>query len=430
MKKILLSAALFAACCAVKAQTFHYVPYADNVFMTGATISNNGKYVGGCDAQGRAFIHNTETGETKYFVSERLGDDTEGEGADADIRAISNDGVGVGYFEERAATFDFATGKATPVTEDMSVGSFINADGNFSCGFTYDASYSRQPYYMTDGELHYLPQATDEWLGYESNGFSIAKATNDGSIILGSVMDNFATFPMVLWVRNRDNSSYSVVPVSKRFYDASFELDGPQPYDYFEGASISANGKYVAVNIHPKGDFDSGMTVVRYDVQNDSLTYINCPAASGSAWYYANAISNDGTIVGYIENQMTNGRTGFICKGGETEAQSLAEAFPTLKEIADMDNNDLNSPSDITPDGRYIEGFGYVEWQEGDLGYATYYIDTQSGETGVESVADAEKASKVVASYSADGKKLNRISGRKGLVINKMANGKVVKTVK
>ena len=98
MKKILLSAALFAACCAAKAQTFHYVPYADNVFITGTAISNNGKYVAGSDTQGRAFIYNTETGETKYFVSERLGDDEDGEGADADIRAISNDGIGFGYF--------------------------------------------------------------------------------------------------------------------------------------------------------------------------------------------------------------------------------------------------------------------------------------------------------------------------------------------
>lgn len=430
MKKVLLSAALFAACCAAKAQTFHYVPYADNVFITGTTISNNGKYVAGSDTQGRAFIYNTETGETKYFVSERLGDEEDGEGADADIRAISNDGIGFGYFEQHAATFDFATGQSTPASDDMAVGSFINADGNFACGFTYDNSYTRKPFYMTDGKINYLPEPTDEWLGYESNGLTITKATNDGSIILGGVMDNFATFPMVLWVRNRDNSSYSVVPVSKRFYDASLELDGPQPYDWFEGASISANGKYVAVNVHPKGDYDSGMTVVRYDVQNDSLTYINCPEASGELWYYANAISNDGTIVGYVEDQNSNGRTGFICKAGETEAISLAEAFPTLKEIAEMDAYELNSPSDITPDGRYIEGYGYVEWKEDELGYATYYIDTQSGETGVESVADAEKASKVVASYSADGKKLNRISGRKGLIINKMANGKVVKTVK
>lgn len=430
MKKILLSAALFAACCAVKAQTFKYVPYGENVFMTGATISNNGKYVGGCDTQGRAFIYNTETGETKYYVSERLGDEEQGEGADADIRAISNDGVGFGYFEEQAATFDFATGKATPVSDDMAVGQFISADGNFACGYTYDNTYARKPFYMADGKINYLPQPTDEWLGYESNGFSISKATNDGSIILGSVMDNYATFPMVIWVRNRDNSSYSVIPVNKRFYDASFELDGPQPYDYFEGASISANGKYVAVNVHPKGDFDSGMTVVRYDVQNDSLTYIDCPEASGDLWYYANGISNDGTIVGYIEDQVSYARTGFICKAGETEAQSLAEAFPTLKEIADMDDNEFNSPSDITPDGRYIEGFGYVEWKEGELGYATYYIDTKSGETGVESVANNENAQKVVASYSADGKKLNRISGHRGLVINKLANGKAVKTVK
>lgn len=45
-------------------------------------------------------------------------------------------------------------------------------------------------------------------------------------------------------------------------------------------------------------------------------------------------------------------------------------------------------------------------------------------------MADASKQSKVVASYTVDGKKLNRPTMRNELVINRFANGKVKKMVK
>lgn len=427
MKKILLSAALVAVCSAVSAQKFTYVPYTENALMEGTTISSNGKYVGGCDTEGRAFIHNTQTKETKYFYSPDL--EEGGEGLDASVNSITDDGVGVGYLATNAVKFDFASGTYSQLLDESSIANYVSPDGKFVTGFTYDAAYTRTPFYMADGVKKALPTATSEWLGYEVNGFSVTSASADGSLIIGGVMDNFASFPMVAWSRNADNDTYSILPLSRRFFDGSMNLDGPQPYDWVEAAAISADGKWIAVNLHDKTG--GGMIIGRYSVEKDSVYAISCPEATNTKWYYANGISNDGTVVGYLEDQRTGARYGIMCKAGENEAKYMADVYPTLTEIAQMDMLEFNTPCSITADGRYIEGFGYTDYDEESVCYATWYIDTQaSPETGISSVENKPASDKVVASYSLDGKKLNRIEGYRGVVINKLADGRVRKTIK
>ena len=428
MKKILLSAALVAACSAVSAQKLTYIPWTENALMMGTTISANGKYVGGCDTEGRAFLHSTTTGETKYFYSPDL--EEGGEGVDADLRSITNDGVGVGYLENTAAKFNFATGEYTKVLNENSLLQVVNPEGSFMAGFTYDKAYRRYPFYMTDDEKKSLPMPTIDFVGYEFDGATVTAASQDGSVIVGALMDNFASFPLVIWSRNADEESYSVQIPSRRFFDGSIDMDGAQPYDWFEGAAVSSDGRWIAVNIHKKG-YDDPMVIGRYDVLNDTVEIINCPEGSATNWYYATGIADNGTIVGYVENQRTQGREAMICKSGETEAKYMSEEFPTLTDLATMDMNQLNSPCAITPDGRYIVGYGYVDYDDENLCLGTWYIDTQySPETGINSVENKSASSKVVASYSLDGKKLNHIEGYRGVVINKLADGRVRKTIK
>lgn len=427
MRKLLLSAALAAICFTASAQKLTYIPYSENGYLAGTVISPNGRYAGGSDLGGQAFIYDTENGQIKYFASPNLGgEDTEGN--DADIRSINDNGVGIGYMEGKAAKFDFASGQYSSILDESSIAQFISNDGKFVTGFTYDNSYRRYPFWMVDGVKKALPVPTEKWLGYEENGFHIEKATDDGSIIIGSTLDNFASFPLLIWNRNAGDSTYSVSVTSKRFFDGSANLDGSQPYDWFEGAAISADGKWVAINLHPKNDYEAGMSIARFNVDGDSLELITCPDVSGQSWYYANGIANDGTIVGYIENQRSNGRKAIICKGGETEAKYMTEAFPTVTELATMDNNDLNCPCSITPDGRYIEGYGYVDYNETSLCYATYVLDTKGVVTAVDKVAANADGNKVAASYTADGKRISRLSKPAGVVINKFANGRVKKT--
>ncbi len=427
MRKALLSAAFIAACFTASAQKLTYIPWTENALMQGTVISDNGKYVGGSDTEGRAFIYDTEKGEIKYFVSDNLGSDESGL-AEADVRSLTNDGIGVGYIDEVAAKFDFSTGKYEKLLDEPSIANYITSTGKVF-GLSYDNAYSLSPIIISDNKKTELPQATDAWLGFENGGMAVRGGNADGSVLLGYGQDNYSTYPMIVWALNKDNTTYSVVPACKKYIDTTFELNGPQEFDTFEGAAISRNGKYVALNIHGKNDYDKGMVIARYNVETDTYETITCPEASADLYYYSDAIADDGTIVGYIEDQASGSRYAMMVKAGETEAKRMSEVFPTLTDIAKMDANESNTPCSITPDGRYIQGFGYVDMDESSLCWGTYYIDTQAGSDGVDNATSEAKSNKVVASYSIDGKK-NRPAAANRLHINKLANGKAVKVAK
>lgn len=429
MKKTLLSAAFVAAFGAASAQSLTYVPYAENALMEGSAVSDNGRYLGGCDTEGRAFIHDTTTGVTKYFYSPKLGEE-DAEEVGADIKYVSNDGVGYGYLEDYATTFNFATGEYTKNLTEKSLFRYGTVDGHLLVGVTYDNNYVQSPFYMLGGEKHSLPTLTDEALGFETNGFKVTSVSADGKVMVGGPVDNFATCPLIVWNLGADGKTYTPEFLAADYYDGSFNLDGSQPYDEFDGDAVSSNGKWVAVNMHVKNDYDKGMEIGRYNLETKTFEKITCPEMSGTVYYYANSIADDGTIVGYIEDQQTYARYGMICKAGETEAKYLADVYPTLKDVAQMDVNNLNTPCMITPDGRYIVGFGYIDMNETQLCYATYCIDVQDTPTGINATTSATPA-QVVATYGLDGKKLaNMGANHRGIVIKKLANGKAVKVLK
>lgn len=437
MRKFLLCAAFVAACGFAKGQSLTFVPYNDNAFLSAVAISDNGRYVGGGTGE-YAFITDMTTLETKYFISEHLldGDDADddGETYDATVRSISNDGVGYGYLDSRSTKFDFASGEYTKIDEDTnSLINYTNADGTFQCGVQYPEGFTTHPIVYTDGELKNLPEPTESTLGFEINGINAVSANADGSVIMGEVVDNFATHPLIIWQRNADDS-YSVVPVCKRFFNPTYE--SWQKFDQFNGAAVSQNGKWIALNIHKNqptwNDPDEGQFIARYDVEADTVQYINCPDCAPDAYiyYYANGIANDGTIIGYVEG---DGRRGMICKAGSDTAEYLADVYPSVDALTLMEFNSDCSPCAITSDGRYVAGFGSVDSPlnpESDLFTASWVLDLQGEPTSVSSVASEPKPSKVVATYNLEGKKLGRNNPKNSrLVINRLANGKSVKRV-
>lgn len=179
--------------------------------------------------------------------------------------------------------------------------------------------------------------------------------------------------------------------------------------------------------MHQKSTEDNGLVIARYNVPFETVEYINCPNVSPNTWYYANSISNDGTIVGYIEDQISYGRKGMICLAGETEAKLLTEVYPDVAELKQLDLNDFHTPCAITPDGRYIEGFGYVDYDETTLCYGTYFLDTQASSSGVERISSADKVAKVVTSFDIDGKNKHFRNSGRVLRIDKLANGRTRK---
>ena len=76
---------------------------------------------------------------------------------------------------------------------------------------------------MVDGEMQYLPEFSDAWAGYEVNGAIAFGSNADGSVLYGGVVDNFSSYPLAVWVRNRDEKTYSANLLSRRFYGAQNE---------------------------------------------------------------------------------------------------------------------------------------------------------------------------------------------------------------
>ena len=439
MKKILLSVALLAATCGASAQKLSYIPYEDNALMRGITISANGRYVAGADTEGRAFIYDTQAKQIKYFQSP----DLEDTGADLDdmasIRSVTNDGVGYGYIYGKSTKFDFTTGSMTALLDESVEGSslvhYASSDGKVSCGVTYDnTTYIQAPYVMVDGVMQKLPEISNEWAGYEVNGGIAYGGNEDGSVLWGAVCDNFSSYPLMYWVRNRDGKTYSANLLSKRFVDPTMDLTGAQPYDLFTGAAMSANGKWLAVNYHTKivsrNQKDEGNRVARFDLEADTLQLLSCPDASAEISYYATGISNEGTVVGFVEEQAQNSRKAAMCPAGTKEMKLLADLYPPITEFATRDEKNLNEVTAITPDGRYLQGFGYVDLNEEQDCFGAWYFDLEKNETAVENVKTEEAPAKVVAAHTVDGKTPNADRVRKGIVINKRSNGKARKVVK
>lgn len=424
-------AALLLACGTASAQKLTYIPYTDNGFMMGTAISDNGQYIGGEDTGGQAFIYDTATGKLKYFASPLINDENAGDEVHASIYSITNDGVAVGYLESGATRFDFASGEYTKLRDDNSTITYTNRDGSFMCGYCFNDSYLTTPHWWKDGEIKQLPQPNASQLDFEFSAASVVSASADGQVIVGYLVDNMDTHPLVVWQRNQGDSTYSVHPICKNLLDASWELDGRQPYAMFSGEAISSNGKWIAVNMaekDPDWTLDAGIVMARYDVEADTFQVLNCPNASSSFQYFANSITDDGTIIGYSEDGRSNSRTGVICLAGETEVKTMAETFPGLTGIAAMDANGLNTPCAITPDGRFITGFGYVDLSETALCFATYVIDTQAGTTAINSTPTEGENEKFSGKWTIDGKRLHNIKGNT-VVINKTTQGKVTKVL-
>ncbi len=433
MKKILLSAAFVAAFTSASAQKLNFIPWTDNGYLTGTTISDNGKFVAGNDRGGQAFIYNTETGQIKYYKSKELeSGDEYSYTVNSCVWDVDNDGVGIGYVAEQAAKFRYDTGEWEEFrSKDGYAGLFhyMAPDGTMA-GMRWDEHFYRWPFLIDkDGNEKTLPLPSPSWYGWsEFQGGSIQGGNADGSVLMGYVMDNYSSETLAFWIKNYNDDNYSVVPVGKEYYDGSIALDGDQPFVFMGDNCISSNGKWVAFKYILKDDYTYKYNVARYNVMTGKLEYITCSIDESMTSYNPTGISDEGTIVGYTQD-ATNARKGFIVNGDESEAKLLAEVYPNVKEWAALDNTGNDTPCHITPDGRYIAGFGYVDYDETSYCYGSYWFDTD-GTSSVSSVKTAD-ADKVKESYSVDGRKIIRTApNSNGIVINKYDNGEVKKILK
>lgn len=377
MRKTLLLVSLASVSAAALAQKVTILPNpSDNMYM-GQAISANGKYICGTDMNEGMFIADWQSGKV---VSAATSD----EGMGAELRSVSNDGVAVGY-DGPAVTFDM-NGTRTALDEQESIAESISADGKYICGSIYLTGYTTQAQLWVLGDNGYakasLPEPRDAALGYETRGSSARHINADGTTIIGYVTDKLSSYPACAWYMNKDGQSYSVYPISRRFFQASKTGDS-RPYGQFYATGVSSNGKWASVQLVEAATRSS--RIGRYNLETDSLEVAEFDPSSDSftgVTIYTSKIADDGTMLFFTQDRRRS-RKGAIWKAGDTYPALLSEKYAAATELAAFDEAGMNVPMDITPDGRYITGFG-VNAESGS--YETYVLDTEAQPTAIEDV--------------------------------------------
>ncbi len=434
--KVLFAAAMMATASATCAQERASITVLGNITgEDGATyqpcvqaVSPNHRYVAGP-------AYNIETGAYGMFVYDIETDSYAVEAAlddfGADIREVNNDGVATGYNEQ--ACFFNIDGNVDYfyAEEEMST---IARDASDDLSVAVGCYYLTNGYLTTacvwkDGKRMDLPVPTDEELGFETNGSSAYYTNSDGSVIVGYVVDNFSTNPLLVW-RLQDDGTYECDPVCTRYFSPDGDVEG-RPYIMFSPQGFSRNGRYVSLNLAVYDETTEWYTeqyIGRLDLESGELeTY----RADGQGEIEANSemtatqVSDNGTVIGYTSmgwGPMSQ-RNAIIWQKGKTPTK-LATLLPDITEIAAYDNVGMNTAIDITPDGRYIAGFAMDE----NYAYNGYVIDIGSEAAGVKAVkvADGEAAVEV-ARYGINGTRL--AAPVKGVNIVKMSDGTVKKVI-
>ena len=277
---------------------------------------------------------------------------------------------------------DFHTGKS----ERLGLGGFVDMmteDGSIFVGMTPNKRISEfgsahyieyDACYWENGKLHVLPVPTEEELGYYYLRTRARCVSADGSVILGEIIDRLYLLPMIIWRRQADGS-YELDAVCKDYFsDIKYNEGYYKDYVTFQGCALSKNGKWVAMILRPSPEYGKPATasleLALYNVETGELTKANIPddfniAPTPHYFIYYNGVSDDGTVVGYYENDF-GGESAFIMHRDDMTPVNFIEEFHTIGQFADFDEYGLNRVSCITPDGRYICGYG---WMDDYVGY-------------------------------------------------------------
>ncbi len=421
MKKTLLTLAVIAAASsqsfAQNGLTVFTNPEDGMLELT--AISPDGKYIAGAVyGKGQVFVSDWKSGNFTYVTATP---DQWGEIEDGNINVykVNNNGKAVGYDGETAVAFSI-TGDTLHL-ETPGIAKDLTNDDSFIVGnCEWDESYYTRACYWNNGVKTLLPEPADFWATYAVNGASAEFVSDDSTVIVGYGEDDLATYPLLIWTRNRDNKTYSVNVPSKRFFEPGY---GDRPYWQFNPVSMSKNGTYVALAMQAA---DGNYAVGRYNTELDSLeVYTFDGSVEGqevNCTLYPFGVANDGTIIFISQDDNTN-REGYIWYNLEdAKAQKLADAFPKVTQFAEYDANGMHTPSAISSDGRYIAGFA----TDSEGNYVSYVFDVTGITDGVSNITD-NAVKGTAARYTMSGMRVNHAV--RGINIIKDANGKVRKTL-
>ena len=305
----------------------------------------------------------------------------------------------------------------------------ITSDGSIIVGSVIDSQYNPIPVYWENEVLNYLPLPDSSDFSFKPQGYSAQQVTGDGSIIMGYAVDNFSTYPLVLWYRQEDGT-YICDPVFKEYFEGGY---GSKEFLRFKGLSINRNGTSIIMKVQyntTDPEFFGLNLLALYTIADKKLEVIHVDGEHGiernvdfDVWF--NGISDNNTVVGwYIPSE--GGRFPFIMYGDELQPIKLSLAFPHLEKLQVYDDTEEHALSGISADGRYICGMG-VDYSGyyGTYIYKGYVIDTQSDDAGISSVNMEVQGPDMY--YGIDGQRRNGLT--KGLNIIRSHDGRAKKVL-
>lgn len=391
-------------------------------------ISANGKYVCGSSYSQIGFISEWQTQNTKIC------DGTSGISRASAFGFISNDGIALA-----SSRISFETGQSlSPFYGGFA--DMMSEDGRIVVGMTprkvlsdFGSSHyiEYQACYWEDGVQHLLPVPTEEELGYYYLRTRARCISDDGSVILGEIVDRLYLLPMILWFRQEDGTYKMDAVCEKYFSDIKYNEGYYKEYVVFQGCALSKNGKWVAMKLRNSPEYNKPVNtpyqVALYNVDTGEIRKATIPDEIGlydgaMLYIYYNGVANDGTIVGYYLD-IYGGESAFIMYPEDMTLRRFVDEFNTIGAFADYDDNLLNRVSSITPDGRYIIGYG---WKNDS--YEGYVLDTMGNEntenedTGVRDIHTEEGC---IEYFNVSGQKLR--TPAKGINIMRLPNGQTRK---
>ncbi|MCD8290432.1 MAG: hypothetical protein LUC91_02905 [Prevotella sp.] len=413
MKKLLLTIIIAAAGLSCMAQDYGFTLYTSEEYygLRGLAMSTNGRYIAGVlgvSGSSGTFIIDTQTGDIQICKS------------GGEFRGVSDTGVAIGYGAGGAITCDME-GNLTVLSGG--IGNAITPDGTIAVG-NVPRSYSdggsnwyTHACYWKDGETVLLPEPTAVELGFGTSGTSAIAVSADGSLIVGYIIDRWATYPLIVWKLNEDGS-YTCDPISKGYYEEDQWADN-NPYYTISPTGVSGNGKYIALTLQSSNN-DHIERIGRYNMETGELE-----EAENETNFLPSGISNDGSIIAALGGVASTNKQGYIWKLDNSEAVTIRSQYPYAKGFSTYDVYGDHQPMAISPDGRFLMGFvGFYDEEEAVYKYGTYLFDAQAyaDALGIVSVEKEENSKEEI--YGIDGTRHNGIQHGINIVRKK---GKTVK---
>ncbi|MCD8203488.1 MAG: hypothetical protein LUD48_07585 [Prevotella sp.] len=419
MKKFLLTFFVAVTGMTCMAQNYGFTLYTSEEYLglRGLALSANGRYIAGVlgvSAGNGTFILDTQTGDLQIC-------ETGGE-----FRGVSDTGVAIGYGQGGVITCDMEGNVTSLVQGGSGIGNAITPDGTLAVGNVYrdyadgGSAWYTHACYWKDGETVLLPEPTAEELGFGTDGTSAIGVSADGTLIVGYVIDNWATYPLIVWKLNEDGT-YICDPISKDYYEEDQWAEN-NPYYTFSPTAVSGNGKYIALMLESSNN-DHIERIGRYNMETGKLE-----EAENDNNFLPSGVSDDGSILAALGGVASLSKQGYIWRPDNSEAVTIRSQYPEATDFATYDLDGDHQPMAITPDGRYMMGFvGFYDEAEAQYKYGTYLFDTQAYEDALGIVAVTRSDNSKEEIYGIDGTRRN--SMQHGLNIVRK-NGKTIKYMK